>query len=147
MAEPVTRSLLPDDWDVPEEFRRRLGEQAGRQRTMQADGHLLLVLHAPPSADSDNREGRFFWRNQAGQWTPDGGVNLLLAEYEQSIDKLQQTEDAAKTARQYFELLNHLNPLARTARNLHSALQEARERARDDRELLLWRDRAYELSR
>ena len=43
------RSVLPYDWDVPEVFRKRLGEGAGRQRCMTADGHLLLVLHQPPT--------------------------------------------------------------------------------------------------
>ena len=153
MPEPATRSLLPQTWGVPDVFRHRLGERPGRQRAMEAEGHLLLVLHAPPTADADNREGRFFWRDAAGQWTPSGvapsqpGVGQLLAEYERAIDRLQQAEDEAKTARQYFNLLNHLNPLVRATRNLHGALQDGREKMPNDRQLLLWRDRAYELSR
>jgi hypothetical protein len=146
MDQPSTQSLLPAEWDVPEEFRRRLGERAGRQRAMEADGHLLVVLHAPPAADHDDREGRFYWRDPAGLWSPTG-VGPLLSEYEKAIDRLQDAEEAAKTARQYFELLNELNPLARAARNFYAALQEAREKMPDDRQLLLWRDRAYELSR
>jgi hypothetical protein len=129
----ITHSLLPLTWQVPEEFRLRLGEQVGRQRLMQADGHLLLVLHAPPSADADVREGRFFWRDLQGRWTP--------------IDHLQAAEDQAKTARDYFHLLNRLNPLVRTTRNLYETVQNAREAAPDDRQLLLWRDRAYVVSR
>jgi hypothetical protein len=153
MPEPANRSLLPQAWSVPDVFRRRLGDRPGRQRAMEAEGHLLLVLHTPPLADSDAREGRFFWRDATGQWTPAGaapsqpGVGQLLAEYERAIDKLQQAEDEAKTARQYFDLLNQLNPLVRAARNLHSTLQDAREKVPNDRQLLLWRDRAYELSR
>ena len=73
MPEPASRSsLLPAAWAVPDVFRRRLGDQAGRQRAMHEEGHLLLVLHAPPSPDSPHREGRFFWRDHAGQWTPPG---------------------------------------------------------------------------
>ncbi len=53
-------TLLPSDWNVPAVFRQRLGESAGRQRVMAADGHLLLVLHAPPGADEAGRRGRFF---------------------------------------------------------------------------------------
>ncbi|HYO25818.1 MAG TPA: hypothetical protein VEQ85_12825 [Lacipirellulaceae bacterium] len=153
MAEMKPSALLPPGWDVPAKFRRRLGEQAGRQRVMEADGHLLVVLHAPPSPDADVREGRFFWRNPAGEWTPSGkspgqaGLGDLLSAYERALDKLQQSEDAAKTAREYFDLLNRLNPLVRTTRNLHQALQEAREKAPDDRQLLLWRDRAYAIAR
>jgi hypothetical protein len=44
-------NLLPPDWDVPAKIRARLGTTAGRQRLIQEDGHLLLVLHAPPGAD------------------------------------------------------------------------------------------------
>lgn len=153
MAPPGVRSLLPPAWQVPDEFRRRLGDQPGRQRTMKADGHLLVILHAPPKPDDTEREGRFFWRDAGGQWTPPGtapsqpGVGQLLAEYERTLDRLQDAEDQAKTARQYFDLLNQLNPLVRTTRNLHETLQDAREAAPDDRQLLLWRDRAYALAR
>lgn len=153
MPEPVSRSLLPPSWAVPDVFRRRLGEQSGRQRIMEAEGHLLLVLHAPPSPDVQTREGRFFWRDPNGAWTPAGtapsqpGVGQLLTEYEKAIEKLQQAEDDAVSARQYFDLLNRLNPLVRSARNLHEALQAGREAVPDDRQLLLWRDRAYAISR
>lgn len=150
---PPSHSLLPLTWEVPEEFRLRLGEQVGRQRLMKADDHLLLVLHAPPSADSDVREGRFFWREPSGRWTPTGvspaqpGLGDLLNQYEKAIDALQAAEDAAKSARDYFTLLNRLNPLVRTARNLYETIQNAREAAPEDRQLLLWRDRAYVISR
>lgn len=153
MAHEAGSSLLPPSWTVPSEFRRRLGDQAGRQRLMAAEGQLLLVLHSPPSADSAERQGRFYWRDAAGRWTPSGaspaqaGVGDLLREYERAIDALQQEEDKAATARDYFDLLNRLNPLVRSARNLHQTIQEAREAAPDDRSLLLWRDRAYVISR
>jgi hypothetical protein len=138
---------------VPAEFRRRLGDDAGRQRTMVADGHLLLVLHAPPKPDSAVRAGRIFWRDRTGKWTPSGaspsqpGVGDLLTEYEKANDALQKAEDAASTARDYFDLLNKLNPLVRSTRNLHQALQDAREAMPEDRQLILWRDRAYAISR
>ncbi len=64
----TAQSLLPDSWDVPPTFRERLGESAGRQRVMRDAGHLLLVLHAPPQPDGDERGGRFFWRCPDGQW-------------------------------------------------------------------------------
>jgi hypothetical protein len=120
---------------------------------MAADGHLLLVLHAPPDPDSAVREGRFFWRDPTGRWTPSGsspaqpGVGDLLAAYEKAIDSLQRGEDVAKSARDYFTLLNHLNPLVRAARHLHKTLQEAREAEPGDRQLILWRDRAYAIER
>jgi Mg2+ and Co2+ transporter CorA len=153
MAHDAGSPLLPSSWEIHPEFRRRLGDQAGRQRLMTADGHLLLVLHAPPSADSDERQGRFYWRDAAGRWTPSGaspaqpGAGELLLEYEQAVDALQHVEDEAESARDYFELLNRLNPLVRAARNLYQTIQDAREAAPDDRSLILWRDRAYVISR
>jgi hypothetical protein len=138
---------------VPDVFRRRLGDQPGRQRAMFEEGHLLLVLHASPSPDTPHREGRFFWRDTAGAWTPPGtapsqpGVGQLLGEYEKALEQLQQAEDDAVTARDYFDLLNRLNPLVRAARNMHETIQDGREAVPGDRQLLLWRDRAYAISR
>jgi hypothetical protein len=150
---PPINSLLPVGWEVPAEFRDRLGEQAGRQRVMSAEGHLLVILHAPPAHDTAKRDGRYFWRDPSGRWSPSGkspgqpGLGELLIEYERKLDDLQRDEDAAKTARDYFDLLNRLNPLVRTTRNLHAALQAAREAAPEDRQLLVWRDRAYAIER
>ncbi|HMO83707.1 MAG TPA: hypothetical protein PKC18_02180 [Lacipirellulaceae bacterium] len=153
MTSPSRSALLPSHWDVPAELQARLGDQAGRQRTLSHDGHLLVVLHAPPSPTSARWEGGFFWGDPAGRWLPagssaeGGALGELLAEYERAVDAAQQAEDAAQTARDYFQLLNQLTPLARSARHLYEALQKAREEAKDDRRLLLWRDRAYAMSR
>jgi len=120
---------------------------------MQSGGHLLLVLHGPPGADPDVRGGRIYWRDPTGKWTPNGssasqpGVGDLLTSFEKALDQLQAAEDAAKSARDYFDLLNRLNPMVRTARNLHQALQDARDAEPNDRQLLLWRDRAYSINR
>ena len=43
----MVSSILPTAWDIPQTIRRRLGNRVGRQRAMSADGHLLLVMHAP----------------------------------------------------------------------------------------------------
>jgi hypothetical protein len=146
-------SLLPATWRIPDELRDRLGDRPGRQRVMEADGHLLLVLHAPPQPDQVEREGRYFWRQPDGTWSAVGGPGgpgalvSLLDEYDSAIAKLDQMEEVAHGARDYFEVLNGLTPLARSARNLYETLQAARQAARDDRRLILARDRAYSLSR
>ena len=62
---------LPEAWAVPEEFRDRLGTHVGRQRMMCEDDQVLLVLHAPPKPDEDERYGRFFWRKADGTWVSD----------------------------------------------------------------------------
>ena len=145
-------SLLPVDWNVPAVFRQRLGESAGRQRLMEAEGHLLLVLHAP-GADEAGRRGRFFWRDPIGNWQGaprvDDTSSLVehLAEYRATIERLEQFEESAQSAREYFELLDHLTPLTRAARNLLDVLQKAREAMPEERRLIVARDEAEDVSR
>lgn len=120
---------------------------------MVADGHLLLVLHAPPKPDQTDRTGRFFWRSPEGNWISKEfgtGVNALnkhLDEYENALAKLDRREAAAHTAGEYFEMLEQLMPLQRASRNLYLVLQEARKACPDVRELIDARDRAYEIER
>jgi hypothetical protein len=146
-------SLLPADWSIPVKLRDRLGSTAGRQRLLLEDGHLLLVLHAAPAADEIDRRGRFFWRNPDGSWRAapetDRVTTLLehLVEYEREIEQLERSEDDATQARDYFELLDRLAPLARATRNLYGVLQQSRETVADDRELIVVRDQASDLTR
>jgi hypothetical protein len=146
-------NLLPADWDIPASIRARLGVTAGRQRLIQEDGHLLLVLHAPPGADDTGRRGRFFWRDRAGNWSAApksehvGNIDQHVADYREAIEKLEQSEDTARDARDYFELLDRLAPLARATHNMYETLQEAREAVREDRYLIVARDTANELNR
>jgi hypothetical protein len=146
-------SLLPADWEVPAKLRGRLGTTAGRQRMLLEDGHLILVLHAPPSQDETGRRGRFFWRDPSGNWkaAPKGehvaNLEQHLNEYQSVIEQLEQAEDVARDARDYFQLLDRVSPLARALHNLHDALQQAREKVSDDRRIIVARDQAYELMR
>lgn len=150
---PVAEPLLPKAWELPEEFRQRLGDEAGRQRLMVADGHLLLVLHAPPEVGQTMRFGRVFWRRPSGEWKPvamahnDHPVGELLDQYEEVIETLDQKENDADSAREYFDILTALNPMLRSCHNLYTVLQEARQAVKDDRGLILLRDRAYSLNR
>ena len=66
-------TLVPVDWQIPEEFRRRLGTTVGRQRAMQAEGQLLLVLHSVPEASEDTRRGVLFHRDAGSQWKASNG--------------------------------------------------------------------------
>jgi hypothetical protein len=146
-------SLVPADWNLPESIRQRLGDQVGRQRAMQADGHVLLVLHQPPEPDEVHRRGALFWRSPEGKWKSsaygDGPAALEkhLASFAQRIGHLDRQEDEARSAAQYFELLEALAPVLRAARNLHHTLQEARQMLPGDRNLLNFRDMAYEIER
>jgi hypothetical protein len=146
-------TLLPSDWNVPIVFRQRLGENAGRQRVMAADRHLLLVLHAPPEADEPGRRGRFFWRDPEGNWKVSPRADKVssladhVADYRATIERIEQQEEAAQESREHFALLDHLAPLTRATRHLQEVLQKARETIPDERRLIVVRDDAYDLAR
>jgi hypothetical protein len=148
----LSRSPLPEFWKVPPIFRQRIRESIGRQRVMHAEGHLLLVLHAPPKADEAQRIARLFWRSPDGVWqsTMGQGIAALqrhLAEYAAALERLDEAEDGADRAAEFFEILQEIAPLRRSARNLYETLQEARDVASDDSDLILCRDQAYALQR
>lgn len=149
----MPNSILPASWDVPSKFRERLGAKVGRQRAMFFEGHLLLVMHALPDPDQNEREGRFFWRKPDGTWISDhcgagpGAVSKHLDQYSERIETLDRNEETATLANDYFELLQELTPLQRAARNMHTVLQNARKEFPDVREIIDYRDRAYELER
>lgn len=143
----------PTGWTLPEAIRRRLGTSPGRQRAMAAEGHLLLILHAPPEPDQTQRAARLFWRLPDGQWkSSDLGTGTAalaehLQQYRKRVERHEEHEDSARVARDYFGLLRDVVPLHRTVRNLHSALQQARELVPDDRDLIAFRDEANDLER
>lgn len=145
--------LLPHDWRVPAAFRDRLGDAAGRQRAMAAEGHLLLVLHEPPTPGAADRAAWLFWRDPTGDWrcSPRGvGPQALerhVRAFAERAGELEARWQSAATAADYFSLLRLVAPLHRTVRNLHAALQQARELAPEDRDLINLRDQAGEVER
>lgn len=146
------KSPLPQVWEVPQVFRQRLRESVGRQRAMFAEGHLLLVLHAPPKPDEPQRAARFFWRGPDGAWRSTFGsgiaaLNKHLGEFDEALAALDEAEDRADRAVDFFAILERIAPLRRAARNLHDTLQQARELVSEDGDLIVCRDRAYALQR
>lgn len=146
--------LIPPNWDLPERFHHRLGAQAGRQRAMLHDGHLLLVLHKLPKASTLGREPVFYWRGRDGAWrASEGGKNGLAAlrahveGFTATLASLDQRLDRAERAADYFEVIQEVGPILRTARNLHRVLQEARDGVPDDREIITLRDLAGDAER
>jgi hypothetical protein len=146
--------VIPEAWQVPARVRQRVGVQAGRQRAIVEDGHLLLIVHELPKEDDDTRAAKLFWRAPDGTWRASGagqsnGLAVLkrhLDAVRQALAQLDDRVDAGKTAQDYFAVLNVATPLQRVARNLHKALQEAREGV-DDREVIALRDTAGDLER
>jgi hypothetical protein len=149
----ATKSVIPATWKVPDAFRSRLGEHAGRQRAMAAEGHVLIVLHEPPKPGVPVRHGRLFWREPDGGWKSNslgGGLQAVkkhLAEYADAVTRLGDRLDQAASADDYFSVLQDVSPLFRAARNMHAALQQARELAPEDRDIVLLRDHAVEIER
>ncbi len=144
--------ILPQGWDVPQIFRDRLGDDYGRQRIMFHEGHLLLVLHAPPKPNQNAREGRVFWRKPNGDWAAKegGGFAALkkhFLEFETVLEVCEQQGEVAESPREYFSAIEGLTPIQRTASNLYDVMQEARKTVSEDRSLILLRDEAYQLSR
>ncbi len=146
-------SILPAIWDIPQEFRDRLGSQAGRQRAMSHEGHLLLVLHGPPKPEETERRGRFFWRQPDGTWSSNAagaGPNALhkhIDEFAEVIGRYDKLEEQAKTADEYFMVLEELAPIHRAAANMYQVLQDARKQVPNDRDLIDCRDQSYDVQR
>ncbi len=140
---------IPSGWELPPEILERLGKKVGRQRSMEEQDHLLVILHAPPQPGQDEREARVFWRPPDGQWKGRGVKGLLehIAEYQAAVDGLEAEEDRAANAEDYFAVLERANPLVRSCRNMHAALQQARDLVPEDNELLSARDEAYSVER
>tara|TARA_R110002072_G_scaffold173600_3_gene328471 strand:+ start:38212 stop:38868 length:657 start_codon:yes stop_codon:yes gene_type:complete len=120
---------------------------------MVADGHLLLILHSPPEPDQNDRQGRLFWRQPDGTWKVNcldssvGSLHGHLKDYRQRIEKLEEKEESAKTSDEYFKVVSDLLPLHRTARNMHAAIQTARQEIKDAKDIINFRDEAYEIER
>src|SRR4051812_26381098 len=110
MAPP--KSVLPATWDLPAEFRQRVGEKPGRQRAMVAEGHLLLVLHRPPRGNDNERAGRFLWRKPDGSWQSSdlgSGAAVLtrhLGEYADVVEQFGHDEDQAVAVAEYYNVLD-----------------------------------------
>src|SRR5947207_835351 len=96
-------NVIPHNWDVPKVFRDRLGTHAGRQRTMAADGHILIIAHDVPKPGVEHA-ARLYWRKPDGTWKSTGSsaatigaLRGLLEDYQAVVDKLE--ERAAEASR------------------------------------------------
>lgn len=150
----IRRTYLPKNWELPVTIMNRLGPEAGRQRLMDEEGHLLLILHAVPKAsDEERRQPVLFWRNPEGQWksSPQAGGLAALEEhlktYTEVIHQLDADIEAAVCPEQYFIAMQEIQPVMRSTRHLMKVLQAAREARREEAPLIELRDRAGDLDR
>jgi Mg2+ and Co2+ transporter CorA len=150
-----SQSPIPHHWSVPPEFRERMGTQAGRQRCMVADGHVLVVLHDIPDPETpERRDAKLFWRAPDGKWHASSGgpssIEPLRTHVEAFVDaasRLESLGDKAASADDWFALVYASSPMLRSARNMHRALQEARDAAKLDKALIAVRDLAGDAER
>lgn len=146
--------IIPPTWNLPPAIVVRLGQISyGRQRAIFEDGHLLLVLHKPPGPDDRKREGVLFWRSPSGDWQYNrGGPGTGgLTRHVQGVAELElelaaRCENAGEIG-ELFDLVEALVPLTRFARNMHAAIQAAREAVTEDSFLVELRNQAYEVER
>ncbi len=150
MPQPLN---IPPNWQLPEEFKSRIGSSVGRQRMMHTDGHLLILAHMVPEPDENSRRGIMFWRTAEGEWKAsngdpgNGAVKMHLDRFAKKLDEYELMESKAQSSHEYLPLLEGLAPIARTMRNFLEVLEEARKSLPTDRNMIDHRDRAYELSR
>jgi hypothetical protein len=147
-------SFAPKTWQLPDAIRKRLGNSVGRQRLMNEDGHLLLILHQVPKTEDDElRTAVLFWRNPAGEWKSHpsigglAGLDTHLGSYRTAIHQLDEGVEAANTPRQYFEVMRRMHPLQRSTRNMAEVLQAARQALPDETRMINMRDQAVDLER
>lgn len=148
-------SIVPETWKIPPQLIARFGDSAGKQRAMNAEGHLLLVLHNPALDNNTGleRKAKLLWRAPSGAWAcnSDGSeIDLLkkhVASFAALVEQLENQVQEAEGADDYFRLLQAIGPLHRSSRNLHSTLQQAREMVSEDREIIVARDSAGDIER
>lgn len=144
---------IPPGWDLPPGIAMRLGENAGRQRAIIEEEHLLLVLHKLPEPGSSVREGVYFWRLPTGEWRASTGVVGLTAlrghieNYAKAVAHYETLYQNASNAAEYFEVLEGIAPLHRASSNLHTALQKARDTLPLVHELISFSDDASDVER
>ena len=145
---------IPKDWNLPTALQLRLGANTtGRQRAMLADGHLLLVLHEVPRHGQRERRGVYFWRAPNGTWCSSAeceGIPTLaehVNDFSKAADELEAKYQAATMAKDYFAVLAEVAPILRSATNMYSTLQSAREALPDLPALISVRDTAGDVVR
>lgn len=121
---------------------------------MSADGHLLIILHELPRPDGSETNARLYWRKPDGTWRSSASsatnINAMRAHLEEfvvAIDALEARAARASRAKDWFGVLHEVSLLHRTTLGQAATLQEARDIAKSDRDLISLRDLAQENER
>ena len=142
------------DWELPPEIQQRLGGASyGAQRVIHEQGHLMVILHEPPTGSGTERKPAVFLRKPDGAWFHKGNspgeraFAKLLDSYRAALSTFEIRHLAAETSEELFQILGPLIPLTRAAMNMQATLQAAREAVKDDLMLIDLRDLAVEITR
>jgi len=150
MEQKVT---IPHDWQIPTSISSRIAEIPGTQRCLEANGHLILILHKMPTPDDFKRDERLFWRSPDGTWVSDNlgaGINALhrhVIEFNDRVLKLEEMEIRATSAEEYFKIRHEVTPIYRAARNMSATISRGYDMFQDDRGLLACRNLAATVER
>jgi hypothetical protein len=141
-------------WNLPDEITSRLGSESwGAQRAIFEAGHLLVVLHAPPKKNSNEREHEVFLRLPQGKWLHKGidhgdhALNKYMQDYQALYTELENCFEKANSIDALFTIIDTLIPLARSSNNMKLALQTARESLGNDPFIIDMRDRSVDIAR
>lgn len=143
---------LPENFTIERELAEQLSSRPGSQRCIVGERELLLVVHEVPRPGVPERQPHVFWKHDETMWEQAGAHGLselaeLLTRYEAAIDEHEAEIDEADTAEEIFHIIRHAAPLARSTRNLATALDQVLAVDHDDHEILSLRDRAKEIER
>lgn len=141
---------IPENWDIPQNLRKRIGKTIGRQRTVQADNHTIILIQQAPNANDKTRKGACCWIAPDGQMKfhpANENFDALFNGYRKKLDQLEADYKTADSAVKYFKILEEITPIHFAAIRMASALQSARELVSNNRQVLLWRDETFEIER
>ena len=148
------KSIIPKSWNVSETIRHRVGEDVGRQRLIEEDGEVLVLLHQVPKAeDKGHRDAAMFWCDAHGDWksSPSSGgrseMMNLVAKYQERFVELDKELEAAEDPVVIHTVIDEATPVLRAGRHLTQVLSELRKAQRDDLEILATRDQAVNMER
>jgi hypothetical protein len=148
------KSIIPKSWNVSPTIRHRVGEDVGRQRLIEEDGEILVVLHQLPKVeDKGHREAALFWFDGQGNWksSPSSGgkseLKTLVKEYQQCVTELDQILEGAEDPEVIHEVIDAATPVVRAGRHVTQVMSELRKALRDDLDILATRDLAVNMER
>lgn len=148
------KSIIPKSWNVSPTIRQRVGEDVGRQRLMEEDGQVLVILHQVPNVEQkSHRDAALFWCDGGGDWKSlpiSGGkseLKTIVSQYQQKVDELDQILEEAEDPEVVHGVIDAATPVVRAGRHATQVLSELRKVMREDMDILATRDLAVNMER